>query len=279
MKILVPGKTFLVGEYAVLLGSAALGLATKPCFEIDFGAKGFTPHPESPAGLYLKKHSLNLSCSLTDPGPGGFGRSTAEYLAAIAGRGPEKFRNILVEYKSLCNGSGIDLAFQYFGNLCLADPSIQFYQTFSWHFESLDFLIVSTGVKVSTHEHLATLDHKKLSGLPALANKITQVYAENKESEFLQLMTTWTEMLKGLGLTHQNSLELSSIITSFNEVKLVKPCGALGADVLLVFFERQNRNSVSQFLTDKKIKIQAGSADLCNGAEAQLQTFWSQNVG
>ena len=57
MKFFIPGKTFLVGEYAVLLGGAALGLATKPYFELteteaDEAADEF--HPDSPAGRYLK---------------------------------------------------------------------------------------------------------------------------------------------------------------------------------------------------------------------------------
>ena len=73
MKFFVPGKTFLVGEYAVLLGGASLGLATKPYFEFDYlqdvadadldlkrlkTEKSF--HPDSPAGMLVKKHNLKL---------------------------------------------------------------------------------------------------------------------------------------------------------------------------------------------------------------------------
>jgi mevalonate kinase len=31
----IPGKTFLVGEYSVLVGGEALGLATAPCFKLS----------------------------------------------------------------------------------------------------------------------------------------------------------------------------------------------------------------------------------------------------
>ncbi len=55
MKFFIPGKTFLVGEYAVLLGGAALGLATKPYFELteaDDEKRGNDFHSDSPAGRY-----------------------------------------------------------------------------------------------------------------------------------------------------------------------------------------------------------------------------------
>ena len=226
MKINVPGKTFLVGEYAVLAGGSALGLATQPCFEISYGgdnAVGF--HPESPAGRYLQDHPT-FSITMTDPYPGGFGRSTAEYLAALGPRlhkAPVGFSTLLNEYKKLSSGSGIDLAFQYFGKVCLADQATSFYQTFDWHFDNLDFLIVSTGLKVATHEHIKNLDVTKLTPLVPLADHITRLYAQKNEAEFLYQMQQWCVSLKSLGLTHPNSLSLIDTLNQPN-IKLVKPC-------------------------------------------------------
>ena len=284
MKIQVPGKTFLVGEYAVLLGAPALGLATKPCFEVTYGSPSpMVFHPESPAGLYLKKNP-GFGISMTDPYTGGFGRSTAEYLAAISPRllkvkDKIPFAKILAEYKTYSSGSGIDLAFQYFGQVCLADQAVQFYQTFGWHFENLDFFIVSTALKIPTHEHLKSLDLKKLTELPALADKITHLYARNNESEFLYLMKLWSQTLKALGLTHPHSQELVELIGACEAVQLTKPCGALGADVLLVFFDRQQKAIVKDYLQNNKIKIEADSAALTEGAGPQLHRYRSQDVG
>lgn len=282
MKLQVPGKTFLVGEYAVLLDGPALGLATKPCFEISYGnSDSLLLHPDSPAGRYRKKHPAHFEISMTNPYPGGFGKSTAEYLAVIAPelRNSQKdFHEILKEYKTLSPGSGIDLAFQFFGQVCLADPALQFYQTFDWHFANLDFLIVSTGLKIPTHEHLRTLDLKYLKDLPALSDKVITAYSRNQEVEFLELMKLWSRALKNLELTHQNSIEIISALETCSEVKLAKACGALGADVIIVFFDRQNAKPVIQTIAKIGLKIQAGSSDLCEGTDSQLQKYRRQNV-
>lgn len=283
MKLSIPGKTFLVGEYSVLLGASALGIATRPCFEIEYGDTQLQIHPESPAGLYLNKYSKTLSASLFDPYPlkgakGGFGKSTAEYFAAIFPdllNQKKHFSDILKEYRELhtqtIKPSGIDLAFQYFGHICLADPAIKFYQNFGWHFANLDFYILSTGLKIATHEHLKSLNLESLKELPKLSDKITQVFAENREFEFLALMKEWCELLNKHGLTHPNTLDLKKKLESFNPIKLAKPCGALGADVIIVFFASSQKEQVYQYLIENKFSIQAHSSDLAPGVLAQLE--------
>ncbi len=283
MKLIVPAKTFLVGEYSVLLGGSALGLATKPCFEINYDPSGSTAfHSESPAGRYLKKHNKSVALTINDPYRlGGFGRSTAEYFAVVApdllSAEPE-FYKILEEYKSLHSGSGIDLAFQYFGNICLADPKIQFYQTMKWHFENLDFFILSTGLKINTHEHLKTLDLRSLEALPALSDRITQVFTENKEFEFLSLMKQWCKLLESHQLTHAKSLEMKFRLESFESVKLAKPCGAMGADVMIVFFVKNHKATVKNYLVENKFQIQAHSSDLTDGVASQLASLRALGV-
>lgn len=282
MKLEVPGKTYLFGEYSVLLGGAAVGLATHPCFQISY--ENSTPsldsiqyHPESPAARYLAKTKKSVSASLQDPYLlGGFGRSTAEYWSAIIPdllTNPKDFHSLLAEYKSLHDGSGIDLAFQYFGNICLADPTHGFFQTFSWHFENLDFFVLSTGQKIATHEHLKTLDLNSLKELPALSEKLTHVFASNREFEFLSLMKQWCARLTELGLIHPASLELKSQLESFESIKLAKPCGALGADVILVFFAKSQKESVKNFLVQSDFLIQAHSSDLAPGIASQLEVL------
>lgn len=278
MKLNVPGKTFLVGEYSVLLGGSALGLLTKPCFKITYDqGPGLDFHNESPAGMYLRKHNKSVLASMKDPYiSGGFGRSTAEYWTVAAPdliKTKQAFHMISAEYKSLHSGSGVDLAFQYFGQVCLADPLIQFYQTFNWHFQNLDFYIISTGLKIKTHEHLKNLSLNSLRDLPALSNKITKVFSENKEFEFLALMKDWCKALEALGLTHNNSLEMKARLETFEPIKLAKPCGALGADVIIVFFAKSHKESVRNFLLQNKYNIQAHSSDLIEGVSSQLDKF------
>ncbi len=99
-EVMIPGKTFLVGEYLALEGGPSVVANTHPSFrfrwtleQADGGAAriehGF--HPESPAGKFLNR--LNASRLLGtekatiefhDPhyGKGGLGASTAEFLGA-----------------------------------------------------------------------------------------------------------------------------------------------------------------------------------------------------
>jgi mevalonate kinase len=301
MKFFVPGKTFLVGEYAVLLGGVSLGLATKPCFEysIDISnieGSSLSPepivfHPNSPAGKFRTKNNSNEKIYFKDQYSemgvtGGYGRSTAEYFASITSsllKQKKSFFEILKDYKNLHSDysikpSGMDLAFQFFGTVTLADQALNFYQNFDWKFETLDFYLISTGVKVNTHEHIANLDLNKLKELPQLSNIVANSYSENKQDDFLYHMSQWCELLQSHNLTHSNTLELKNFLESHDVIKLVKPCGALGADVLIIFFDKINALSVKTHLVENNIKVCAHSSDLTNGLVSQLRSIWSQNV-
>ena len=97
----IPSKTFVIGEYLALEGTASMLLATKPCFKIkiressslevqtDKFEKTDDPfaefHPDSPAGKLCQKLKQKKTYFIEDPheGNGGFGRSTAEYLSVL----------------------------------------------------------------------------------------------------------------------------------------------------------------------------------------------------
>lgn len=304
MKFFVPGKTFLVGEYAVLLGGASLGLATKPYFEFDYledvaesdldlkrlkTEKSF--HPDSPAGMLVRKHKLKFNFYyknhyLEQGVLGGFGASTAEYLIALTPillKQKKGFFDILNEYKELhayqaVKPSGNDLAFQYFGQVTLADSALNFYQNFDWNFASLDFSVISTGQKVPTHEHLADLDLNRLKDLPALSQQITKVYAENRPDDFIALMREWCDKLEEKNLTHLHSLHLRKQLEKNENILLAKPCGALGADVMLVFYKRRDSLEVIKYLEEQPVQIMAGSDELSHGFATQIRNLGSEHV-
>lgn len=117
MKIKIPSKTFLWGEYSALIGGSAGVLTSGPDFQLsiecitkqehfadseilnsknriskDFDLSTFKYakdlfHPDSPAGLLLKESrnvdELPLWFNFSDPydHKGGFGRSTAEFIS------------------------------------------------------------------------------------------------------------------------------------------------------------------------------------------------------
>lgn len=279
----VPGKTYLVGEYAVLAGGAALGLATRPYFKIDYSAPEKTQlHTESPAAKLLKTQGREVDFQIENPYTGGFGYSAAEYWAVAIPdilKSRPHFSEMLKEYKKNHSGSGVDLAFQYFGRVCLADPAVQFYQNFSWHFENLDFAAISTGLKVPTHEHLKELNPEILKSLPAQSEKVIQAFSRNREFEFLAELRKWADQLQNLGLTTDRSVALRAELEKFPSIKLAKPCGALGADVILVFFAKSHKESVRVFLENQQQKVIAFSDHLCAGLQSQLNNSGETHVG
>jgi mevalonate kinase len=292
-KFYIPGKTFLVGEYAVLLGGSALGIASAPFFELELNNNLSSDfHPDSPAGKYLNKNNLKNSVAFTDQYQargvqGGFGRSTAEFLAAML---PNLIANkisafeILKLYRDLHSGekirpSGIDLVFQLLGNVTWVDQQLNLFQNFEWNFLNLDYFIISSGLKVQTHDHLQSLNLDSLKDLPPLSNEICKLFSENNENEFVYQLKTWCEFLEAKKLTHVNSLEIKKGLENSDLIKLVKPCGALGADVLIVFFDRSQKNEVRKLLDNSKLKVVSSSADLAAGLISQLRPYWSKNVG
>lgn len=280
MKYFVPSKTFLTGEYSVLLGGAALGLATSPCFEISYLSQKALEafHPESPAGRYLKEKKESLGVHFHDPYmargvQGGFGRSTAEYFAAaipdlVANhKGPLQIKE---EYLSFfehekVKPSGMDLLIQYLGGVAYLNPLENEFKSMNWKFPELDFFLISTGLKIKTHEHLENLDLTRLSDLPQYSNQVIDAYLNKTSDKFLQAMQDWSRHLMERKLTHLSALEFKQGLEKMDKVKLVKPCGALGADVMIVFFDHQDKEQVQSALRKEKMKIQAGREDITEG--------------
>ncbi len=277
MSFFIPGKTFLVGEYSVLVGGAALGLATKPCFEVSLESRSpFQFHPDSPAGRYLKLQGLQSSVQISDPYKenginGGFGKSTAEFLAAakddLHSKEFTQVRQIYLDLHKdeVVKPSGVDLAFQYFGQVCLAEVTQNRYSSFHWPFANLEFFVVATGLKVATHQHLTQLDLATISHLPKYSDDVIQEFKVKDDVKFISSMKEWSRILKAAGLTHSNSMQLEEVLLRDSKILAVKACGALGADVILVFCQVEDRLAIRDSLINKKLKVLASSKDLCDG--------------
>lgn len=276
----VPGKTFLVGEYAVLSGGACLGLGTNPSFSIVLNFAQQTFHPDSPAGLYLRKNNLpNFSHEFTNPyGVGGFGASTAEFIFSYFSnpQASKKLEDIFATYLGLYSErkeqkpSGADLVTQLMGGISHIDLAggIPKVERLNWNFKDLEFLIYSTGLKVKTHEHLATLDRKICDGLVKPCEEVIAAFKTNDSSIFKNTLAGWSKKLEQLGLTASEVLALKSHLESHIPGIVVKPCGALGADVVVILVAKEQKQSVlSQIeaLNLKGLTFQADSSHLANG--------------
>jgi len=270
----IPGKTFLVGEYGVLVGGKALGLATEPMFTLSDEPTEY--HPKSAVGLFCNHQGFKFNSKVRNPYEvGGFGQSTAEFIFAWLGK--NKKINSLVEifndYLNLFTDqklenskpSGADLVIQVLGNVVFFANPVEESKSMSWPFRNLSFFIISTGFKIKTHEHLETLDRKKLFELPSLSQNVLESFLARDESLFLEHLKNWSKKLNELSLQHTDVSKIKTELELFSKIKFVKPCGALGADVCLIFCDKNDKNEVKKHLISKNIQIQSDETQLAKG--------------
>lgn len=258
MKIKIPGKIFIGGEYAALKGFPALTVAVNPCFEFESNRSAANPfHPQSPAGLINK----NIKGDFFDPykNRGGMGRSTAEFLAATYSHNRkweiwESYRNLLScgepahRQTHRQTPSGVDLLTQITGGYCLTQTTEKSIKKSDWPFEKLDWVALVTGNKIKTHEHLA----KPLSLDWALLEKfnfsVVESFQNAQEDHFIQSLNLWRQFLLNSQLEVPTTTELIEFFMDINGVKAAKGCGAMGSDVVLIIFEKNNSEQLEKSL-------------------------------
>jgi mevalonate kinase len=259
-----PGKVFLMGEYAVLAGGAAVVLPTHHVFELATkpAAKRQTAlfHSKSPAGLLLSAHADRVDPARamewrSTPGSEGFGSSTAEFLCVDRYLFPgallsERWNR----YRSLAQGvikpSGADLIAQA-AYACIkmriAEPEpewsyIESTALLSWS-ASHAVRLFRGPEKTKTHEHLASgaLDmkaiKKSLKGLESLTESALVALARQDLSALGRALGSYAEQLAKLGLEAPRVRDVRKLLSASPGVWGVKGCGAMGTDALWVIMD------------------------------------------
>lgn len=286
-RIQIPGKTFCFGEYAALLGGPALLIATMPGFEMILKkAEAQTQNPFhllSPGGKYFENNKDFFSDWQIDfvdhyQGRGGFGASTAQFLGLcyfkrhiFSDLPPENIHyGVWQEYRSINESlkpelksnqqpSGYDLWSQMLGGVCLVRPTLdnnraRFQNTrLEWPFPELSFLIVPTGIKVPTHDHLNTLNLAAVNELVQKSQQLTAAWLEKNQNEFLNLLRNWGQTLAALDLVHSRAKEILTALSQHPEILAAKGCGALGADLLFLAFLPRDFDRVKTILGEMQL--------------------------
>lgn len=290
----IPGKTFLAGEYLALQGGSALVFLSQPCFELEAqhgSGKADGIHSASPAGRFIQKHSdyfKNLDVSFRDPyqGRGGFGASTAQFLAVYAlwlykeahHQDMEKlldFKHLLDAYYDVAwNGegqrpSGADLVGQLKGALTFFEKRQGLISVKSWPFTDLDFFLIHTGNKVATHEHLKNLADFDASSLEKSFTLIRESFETADSEKFLHGINAYATALENLNFTCEPTLQLLSDLGNVAGVKAVKGCGALGADVVLAVVAKGQEKALQEFTAARGLSLLSSSGQISNGLQVR----------
>lgn len=278
MKWYFPAKTFLLGEYVAVAGGPALLVTTAPLFELhqtdEPGLHGI--HPESPAGRWWLQHSKHATgLQWHDPyqGCGGMGASSAQflgvYLATNTGEKHIDISNLLDAYLRFAwqgNGlrpSGYDVIAQSMHDCVYINNQQKLYQSSPWPFDDLVFILIHTGQKLATHEHLQTM------ALPSVIDQLITVVESAKAAfeladrgSFINAVNAYYQQLLSVNLVAKHTQALIEQLSEYPEILGMKGCGAMGSDVILLLLHKEKLASVSKNLADVGCKIIATSDHL-----------------
>lgn len=264
----IPGKVFLLGEYAVLVGLPAWLMATGPRFrlKVDRTVKSasfpFSPH--SPAGRLFAEASrrapacANYYWEWHDPyeNAGGFGASSAQYalvyraLAEVAGWTVSQ-KHAMELYYSLHQDqalppSGADVATQWEGGVVRFDKATGA-QQFPFNLDHRQMLLFSaTGIagrKIKTHEHLAHIgpnffqQYKNI--LQALEKILTRFEdpAQRTMGKFAEALDAYAGVIAEAGLESAEAGQDRIALRAQPGVLAVKGVGAGLSDGLWVILD------------------------------------------
>jgi hypothetical protein len=236
-----------------LQGGPAIVLTHGPNFEGETRAKSpkSMVHPSSPAGLLAKKLQRDSSTlDFKDPhgGKGGFGGSSAEFLALLAQEeGRSSFREAdcwraRELYTSLAPGSGVDVLVQAFGsgegNMMVAvDLANRKIRPLNIPSLGLELRLWRTGKKLSTHEHLKNAARPGADELAPLVQKAEAAIGKKDRKIFADAVTGYGRALGAAGFLAPHSAAALAAGLALPGVVGGKGCGAMGADVLLLLLE------------------------------------------
>jgi mevalonate kinase len=278
MKWSVPAKTFLLGEYAAMVGESAILLTTSPCFEVILsdkpGLHGI--HPESPAGRWwLKQNHQTVGLQWHDPyqGCGGLGASSAQFLGAYLASTHVKgkvanHQEMFQAYLQSSSGpglqpSGYDVLAQSGHDCVYLNRQQAAYQIMTWPFKDIGFVLLHTGQKLATHQHLQTITlSRSMNELSVIVDRAKDAFLAADSQVLIDAVNSYHQQLTELNLVAEYSLQHVADFRKQADVLAAKGCGALGADVLFLLVPIKKQQSMRDQLTALGWNILATSDDL-----------------
>ncbi|MBC7386134.1 MAG: hypothetical protein H7301_08250 [Cryobacterium sp.] len=269
----VPGKIFVIGEYAVLGGFPAWVAAIEPRFQFRISDASAAFHPESPAGLFAPK----LRGEFRDPwqGQGGFGGSTAEFAFAARISGIVDAHEAHSEYRKLFTAgpapgkslpSGADLLAQWEGGVIEWNPTTGKLRDLSKSFEDVPLLVFSASHlpsrKTKTHEHLKalSLEPPRFAHLLPILELAESARVAGDDRLLGQALSGYAEALAEQGWESEAAGGDRMAFAEMPGVLGVKGCGAMQSDAMIILVESisaedENTQAVINFAEERGLRL------------------------
>ena len=276
----IPGKVFIVGEYAVLSGLPAVVAAVGPTSslaacesEMQSAVTDFAQ--ASPVGRLLKSQAKENQFHYEDPwkGSGGFGASTAQFALVLKHLIPQSdwkmawtlYRKLMSENSNgKITPSGADLVAQWQGGVQVFNPATE---TTRDVYKSLDWsrLLVFSATqikdrKVATHTHLDALAIKDFSELKNPLMAAISAIDQGDVAKLGSCLTDYAEALSSMNLESPDARADRLALRALSGVLGVKGTGALQSDAMIVLSgPSANRSQIISAAESRGLKL------VCNG--------------
>lgn len=289
-----PSKTFFLGEYLALFGGPALLINTTPRFGLHtiFNNKpeyiicrGINPH--SPAGKFFNDHRdllRDYGFEFRDPhiGHGGFGASSSQFLLFYVFVQWLK-KSYLIDLKTIdisellksylhyaWDGTGIapsgaDLVAQLNGKITYFHKEKNILETLDWNFPNLEFLVIRTGNKIATHQHLRTFNEIPISRFEESVLLAKDAFSQQDETKLITAIQQFADELARLNFIAEPTKAILTKMQADCPIVAAKGCGALGADVILAFCYKNNLMQLLDWAELNQLAIIGSSQDLSPG--------------
>jgi mevalonate kinase len=256
----IPSKTFLIGEYSVLVHGRAVIMAHAPYFQCVPNQN--LSWPSHPATQDYQK--ITQTFGFLDPhnGQGGFGASSALILSLAHHTKPFDIQLAhALNKKYSPNSSGADVISQYFGQLSLVNTNTLSAKPIQLS-ENCGITIIRTTIKINTHEHL----NNKLVYDTMHLNQLLDHFlmALNNINQMAKIINDYEKALQKNGLRHPSAIDYVNNIKKIPNVLAVKGCGALGADVLMILSHKDHQQQIIDQLP-KPLTVIATEQDFAKG--------------
>jgi mevalonate kinase len=278
MKWKIPAKTFLLGEYAAISGAPALILTTHPCFEISLVNRPSLHgiHPDSPAGRWWRKQNITgYGLDWHDPynGKGGLGASSAQFVGAFYAVNHLQNKKLCRDEMLECylqvawdgkgvRPSGYDVIAQSLRGCVLVEQQKDCH-CYVWPFDDLAFILLHTGQKLATHQHLQTLTLPAyLRQLACIVESAQKAFEQIDSQRLIIAVNAYYQALMDMNLVAEHSKSYIQTLQTNEHILASKGCGAMGADIVFVLVLKTNLNKLLEELKLLKRDIIATSEDL-----------------
>ena len=250
-----PSKTFLVGEYSALVEEGCLILNTHPMFIQLKDGQFLDPHQQkggfgASSAKWLCKYLSNENLTKSEKEHlFDLNRNKLDSKLAIKLRDAYQKEIKQSEPTLKVIPSGVDILSQCIGQVAYIDIKKGVFKSLTWPFKDLGFLIFPTGNKTFTLEHLKKDIKIQDCGLLAKkSQKVIDAFLENRKGQFLKTLKDFDCCLENLGFCCEQTLSLKKHIKKHFPEVLIKGCGALGMDTLLLVCASDMFSDVKSFI-------------------------------